>query len=85
VAALQALEILERQGVQILGREGWVKCAHGRVGHGSAPQGGVSLSHMSASEAAVFCRSTMRSDAAQWAIHNPGTTDQLYFCITLKA
>lgn len=84
-AALQALETLERQGVQILGWEGWVKCADGRVGHGSAPQGTVSLSHMSASEAAAFCRSTMRSDAAQWAIDNPATTDQLHFCITVKA
>jgi len=64
---------------------GWVKCADGRVGHGSTPQGTVSLSHVSASEAAAFCRSTMRSDAAQWAINNPGSTNQLHFCITVKA
>jgi hypothetical protein len=84
-AALEALEILEHQDVQIVGWEGWVKCADGRVGHGSAPHGTLNLSHMSVSDAAEFCRSTMRRDAIQWASDNPGTTDELHFCITVRA
>ena len=41
--ALEAIDFLESKDVQILGWEGWVKSMDGRVGHGSAPQGTVSL------------------------------------------
>ena len=37
--ALEAIDLLEMKGLRILGWEGWVKTADGKVGHGSAPQG----------------------------------------------
>ena len=83
--ALEAIDLLESQGVLILGWEGWVKDTQGRVGHGSAPQGTESLQDLSAHEAAELCRATIPADAEQWAQDNPGSTDALYFCITVRA
>lgn len=83
--ALEAVEILESKGILILGWEGWVKTPDGRVGHGSAPQGTVSLEDLSVHEAAEVCRKTMPQDAAQWETENQGTTDELHFCITVCA
>ncbi|MFT0635344.1 hypothetical protein ACMFY5_24975, partial [Pseudomonas sihuiensis] len=40
--ALEAIDLLESQGIQILGWEGWVKDKQGRIGHGNAPQGTMS-------------------------------------------
>ena len=83
--ALEALDLLESQGEQILGWEGWVKDTEGRVGHGSAPQGTVSLHELSVHEAAQLCRETIPRGALEWAQDNPGTTDALHFCITVRA
>jgi hypothetical protein len=84
-AALEAIGLLESQGIQILGWEGWVRDTQGRVGHGSAPQGTGSLQELSVHEAAQLCRTTIPSDAAQWAQDNPSTTDALHFYITVRA
>ena len=65
-AAMEAIDIAEAEGVLILGWEGWVKCVDGRVGHGSAPQGTVSLDSLGLSAAAALCRETIREDAATW-------------------
>lgn len=81
--ALEAIDHLEAKGIHIAGWEGWVKSADGRVGHGSAPQGTVSLDDLSVQEAAQLCRETIPESAALWAEENPGTTDELYFCITV--
>lgn len=83
-AALDAIEIIESGGFHVLGWEGWVRDAKGHVGHGGAPQGTVSLCNISAQEAAQYCRTTIASEAAQWAKDNQGTTDALYFCITVQ-
>ena len=83
--ALEAVDLLESKGVQILGWEGWVKDAQGRVGHGSAPQGTGSLQYLSVHEAAQLCRTTIPADAAQWTQDDPGSTDALHFCITVRA
>ena len=83
--ALEAVDFFESKGTLILGWEGWIKTADGRVGHGSAPQGTVSLQDLSVVAAAQVCRETIPLDAAQWAAENPGTTDALHFCITVKA
>lgn len=82
--ALEAIDILKAKGVLILGWEGWVKDSVGRIGHGSAPLGTGSLQGLSVVEAAALCRETILQDAAQWAIDNPGTTDELHFCITVR-
>ncbi len=83
--ALEAIDWFEAQGILVLGWEGWVKDrGSGRKGHGSAPQGTVSLHDLSVSEAAKVCRETMIADAAQWTDEHPETTDDLYFCITPK-
>lgn len=83
-AALEAVDYLERHGRHILGWEGWVKTPDGRVGHGSAPQGTVSLEKFSIAEAADICRATMPEDAKIWATENPATKESLYFCITVR-
>ena len=82
--ALEAIDLLESQHMQILGWEGWVKDTQGRVGHGSAPQGTGSLQDLSVHEAAQLCRATIPADAAQWAQDNPDSTDELHFCITVR-
>ncbi len=82
--ALEAVDYLERHGRLILGWEGWVKTPDGRVGHGSAPQGTVSLEDYSPAEAANICRATMPEEAKTWAEENPTTKESLYFCITVR-
>lgn len=82
--ALEAIDIFETLGLHILGWEGWVKCADGRVGHGSAPQGTVSLEHLSIHEAAQLCRKSIPEDAADWEAEHQGTPDELHFCITVR-
>jgi hypothetical protein len=84
-AALEAIDLFESRGVHILGWEGWVKDAAGKVGHGTAPQGSASLDKLSLQQAAQLCRDTIPGEAAQWARDNAGTTDQLHFCLTVWA
>lgn len=83
--ALEAIDLLESQGIQILGWEGWVKDEQGRIGHGNAPQGTMSLQKLSRPEAAQLCRDTIQSDASQWMQDNPNTSTSLHFCITVQA
>src|SRR5688572_27535162 len=85
-AALEAIDLLEADGIYILGWEGWVKDETGKHGHGTAPQGwSADAAKQSIHEAAQLCRSTIPADAAQWDEDNPVTTDQLHFCITVRA
>ena len=83
--ALTVVDFMESKGILILGWEGWVKTADGRVGHGSAPQGTVSLENLSVAEAAEVCRQTMQEDASQWERDNKGSSEKLHFCITVRA
>jgi hypothetical protein len=83
-AALVAIDHLEAEGRLILGWEGWVKTADGRVGHGSAPQGTASLEDLSVEGAAELCRRTIREDAAAWYLEHAGTSEALYFCLTVR-
>ena len=43
LAALEAIDFFESREIQILGWEGWIKDAQGRVGHAQVPfdQGGL--------------------------------------------
>ena len=81
--ALEAIDLLEAKGLLILGWEGCVKTADGGVGHGSAPQGTMSLESLSVEAAAQYCRETIQQDAARWLAENPETTHALHFCITV--
>ena len=83
--ALEVVDIMESKGILILGWEGWVKTEDGRVGHGSAPQGSVSLEDCSVADAAEICRKTMNEDAAEWESKNKGSNEKLHFCITVRA
>lgn len=84
--ALRAIDLLEGADFHILGWEGWVKCADGRVGHGSAGKySSISLHDQTPEEAARITRQGIAEDAASWESENAGTTDQLYFCITARA
>lgn len=81
--ALEAIDLLEAQNYFIVGWEGWVKSADGRIGHGSAPQGAESPKGFSVEAAAQFCRKTIPIEAARWFSENPRTADVLHFCITV--
>jgi hypothetical protein len=81
--ALEAIDILESKAILILGWEGWIKIREGQIGHGSAPQGTESLQQLSVREAAAVCRQSISEDSAQWEAENPGSTDELHFCITV--
>lgn len=59
--ALEAIDIFETLGLHILGWEGWVKCADGRVGHGSAPQGTASLHYQTYTAKAADCDACLLS------------------------
>lgn len=83
--ALHAIDILESAGFHILGWEGWVKCADGRVWHGSAGKySSASLHEYTPQESARVTRRGVTEDAASWEIENAGTTDALYFCINAR-
>ncbi|OCQ23142.1 hypothetical protein A7985_04110 [Pseudoalteromonas luteoviolacea] len=82
--ALEVIDFFENEEYLILGWEGWVKTSDGRVGHGSAPQGTVSLENCTVVEAASICRETIRSDKAGWEKDNPESDEELHFCITVR-
>jgi len=82
--ALKVIDIMESKGVLILGWEGWVKTEDGRVGHGSAPQGTVSLEDCSVVEAAEICRKTIKEEATEWEKENRDSSEKLHFCITVR-
>jgi len=83
--AIEAIDILESLGYQVLGWEGWVKSKNGVIGHQNAPQGTISLEGLSVASAAQFCRETIKTEAAQWLLSNSGVKDELHICITVKA
>jgi hypothetical protein len=82
--ALAAINLFESRDLLILGWEGWVKDKDGRVGHGSAPQGTVSLEALSVADAARLCRETIPEEASRWSVENLGSKDELHFCITVR-
>jgi hypothetical protein len=82
--ALEAIDYLEQQSLLILGWEGWVKTAEGRVGHGSAGYLSTFTEHLSVAEAAADARETIQAGALDWQQKYGGSTDALYFCITVR-
>ena len=82
--ALAAIGIFESKGIRILGWEGWIQTAEGRVGHGNAPQGTSILSSLTVVAAADYCRRTIRSEAMMWRLQYSESRDSLYFCITTE-
>ncbi|HEX7912385.1 MAG TPA: hypothetical protein VF534_30430 [Paraburkholderia sp.] len=82
--AIAAIDYCASNQIQILGWGGWIQSSDGRVGHGNAPQGTMSLDHLSIRDAADFCRRTIRDAALEWSQSNLGTTDRLHFCITVE-
>ncbi|MDX8404396.1 MAG: hypothetical protein R8K54_08325 [Mariprofundaceae bacterium] len=81
--AIEAVNFLESNGIEIGGWEGWVKTCDGRVGHTNTVRGTESLETLTLQEAAEFCRETMLQDAEDWKTENPTPTDELHFCITV--
>lgn len=69
--------------IYILGWEGWIQSADGRVGHDNAPQETTSLEGLSVAAAADFCRRAILAAAMNWTKIYPATTDRLHFCITV--
>jgi hypothetical protein len=82
--ALEAVDYLEQHSFLILGWEGWVKTADGRVGHGSAGYLSTFTENLSVAEAAADARETMQAGALDWQQKNAGTTEALHFCITVR-
>ncbi|WP_124448642.1 hypothetical protein [Burkholderia sp. Bp8992] len=82
-AAIAAIDWCAINQIHLLGWEGWIQSADGRVGHGNAPQGTTSLESLSIPDAADFCRRTIRAAALEWSKTYPETTDRIHFCITV--
>ncbi|WP_213434583.1 MULTISPECIES: hypothetical protein [Lysobacteraceae] len=82
--ALEAIDYLESRSALILGWEGWVKAADGRVGHGSAGYLSTFTEHLSVAEAATDARKTIQAGALDWQEKHGGGTDALHFCITVR-
>jgi hypothetical protein len=82
--ALEAVDFLEQHAFVILGWEGWVKTADGRVGHGSAGYLSTFTGNLTVAAAAADARATMQAGARDWQQKFGGTTDALHFCITVK-
>ena len=82
--ALVAIDLLEKRGIRVVGWEGWIKDREGDIGHSNAPQGTVSLAHLSVSQAAEVCRRTIREEGEKWRRENLNSPDELYFCITCE-
>ncbi len=82
-AAIAAVDWCAINQIHILGWEGWIQYADGRVGHGNAPQGTTSLEGLSVPDAADFCRRTIRVAALEWSKTYPEAMDRLHFCITV--
>lgn len=82
VLAVDALVAAKRR---ILGWEGWILTADGRVGHGDAPQGTEDLSHLNGSDSAEVCRRTMREASDAWTALSALPGAKVLFCITVAA
>jgi len=80
--ALEALELLQRSGSQVLGWEGWLLYPDGRKGHSGLHQGTVDLSGMERLAAYFLCRESIQQAHAEHMRkpQSPGT--ELLFCIT---
>jgi hypothetical protein len=70
-ATIAAVDWCAIKQIPILGWEGWIRSADGRVGHGNAPQGITSLEGLSVHDAADFCRRTIRAAALEWTKMHP--------------
>lgn len=82
VLAVDALVAAKRR---ILGWEGWILTADGRVGHEDAPHGTEDLSHLIGSDAAEVCRRSMREASEAWTGSSTYPGAKLLFCITVAA
>jgi hypothetical protein len=83
--AVLAVDALVAANRRILGWEGWILTADGRVGHGDAPQGTEDLSHLVGQDAAELCRRTMREASDAWNGSSTYPGAKLLFCITVAA
>ncbi len=81
-AALEAIDLAEEHGIQLLAWEGWVRDELGRIGHGSAPQGSGDIGNLGLEGAAAFCRRTIAEEAAAWRADTRNTSEELFFCLT---
>lgn len=80
--AQEALTSLELSGVEILGWEGWLRSADGRLGHSALHQGTADLSGMDSRAAYELCRATM-ADAYSMHLERPEReATELLFCLT---
>jgi hypothetical protein len=79
--ALSALDELEQHGAKVLGWEGWLRYADGRVGHSSDHQGSADLSGLNPTAAYKFCRTTIRDAYEQFSVQPEGSATELLFCI----
>ena len=81
---LHAIDLLEQNGVRILGWEGVIRDVDGNLGHGDAPQGTASLEKLTVPEAAQLCRQTIQESFDEWIEAHPNTKDELLFCLVIE-
>ena len=80
--ALAALDALENSGATVLGWEGWLRHADGRLGHSGRYQGTADLSGLSRSQAYDLCRTTITDAHSEYLTAPEVPHAQLLFCLS---
>ena len=87
--ALLAIDTLIKANLAILGWEGWLKYADGRIGHSLIFQGTISIDRdkdepweLYVLRSAEFCRNTIKQDQQIWDKKPEFPDATLYYCIT---
>ena len=84
-SALEALGILERSGVVVLGWEGWLRYPDGRLGHSAKHQGTSSEQLATPPEQRAWLSRTMRLSQSEHDASPEIPGSELLFCITAGA
>jgi hypothetical protein len=80
--ALEAVELLERTGIAVLGWEGWLRHSDGKLGHSARHQGTVMHQSVVTPPEFAWLRETMEIAQAEHLSSPEAPNSQLLFCIT---
>lgn len=80
--AMELLYIFEKESIQVLGWEGWLKYNNGSLGHSQKYQGTSDLSLMPNAPAIALVKSTIIQAHTEWKEQPEVSNASLLFCIT---
>lgn len=80
--ALELIDVLHQEGVDILGWEGWLRYPDGQFGHSNEHQGTSGLGKMPRPSVVALLKSTIMQANMEWVSSQSDTDAELLFCIT---